>query len=197
MKTQAFLILILIAFFAVGGYFLYQNKTITQPTPMVDNTVKPDLEMANWKTYTNTDRKFSLKYPQQFTLKVNDASANDTAYKNEVGNAGLVQLWFYTTEDGVEKYSGYSINLFTSSNKTLAKQFPNKSLEPLSDKHGADEAAFYNFKSDQPGTMNENFTQQYFKVEDTFFVILPTLQDFSATDRIWNYPVLETLQFTN
>jgi len=171
------------------------NKAMDIFKKMV-STFKFTDQTANWKTYINTDDKFSLKYPQQFTLKVDHASAADMAYKND-GNSGLYQLWFYITEEGVEKYSGYSIDLYTSSNKTLAEQFPDKSLVPLSDNHGADEAAGVSFKSNEPGSRNENFTQQYFRVKDTFFVILPTLQDASTTDKIWNYPVLETLHFAN
>lgn len=176
---------------------IQQNKPVAAlvsqtPTP----SPSPKDETANWKTYTNTDYNFSLKYPQKFTLKVDHTSAKKIGYQ-EGGRSGLYQLWFYITEDGVEKYSGYSVDLYTSPNKTLAEQFSNLSLKPLSNNHGADEVAGVDYKSNEPGSRNENFTIWYFRVKNTFFVITPILQDSSATDKIWNYPVLETLNFAN
>lgn len=201
--TPIILGVLIILGLGAGMYYFSSKQTVNQQnnpaavvasqTPTPSPTLKD--EAVDWKIYTNTDNNFSLKYPKQFTLKVNHTLAKDMAYRNEVGNAGLYQLWFYATEEGAEKFSGYSIDLYTSSNKTLAEQFPNKSLELLSGNYGADEAGSVNFKSNEPGTINENFTIQYFRVKDTFFVITPILQDVSATDKIWNYPVLKTLYF--
>ena len=65
------LIVILIAL-AVGGYLVYQNqsksvspvKTDTSPAPTgATETANPDSIGANWKTYTNTQHGYSLKYP--------------------------------------------------------------------------------------------------------------------------------------
>lgn len=194
--NQKVLLLIIVLAVAFGGYFVYQQQT--KSTPVTQTVTQPTLsdETANWKTYTNSDYNFSLKYPKQFTLEVKSYPGKSANYEND-RQFGLYRLVFYVTEDGVKGYSYYTISLHTSSNKTLAEQFPDKSLKPLNDNHGADEAAVSNFKSNEPGSRDENFTQQFFRVKDTVFEILPGLQEFTAADKIWNYPVLETLKFTD
>ncbi len=60
---------------AVGGYLLGANKSKPQPATQI--SVTPSLSpvptvdpIATWKTYTNTQSGFELKYPQKF-LPVN------------------------------------------------------------------------------------------------------------------------------
>ncbi len=84
------LIVILVALIAgAGGLLVYQkSKPATTPEPItqqpspspipdaspvptgVDETTNPDLIGANWKTYTNMEFGYSLKYPSTWTYKV-------------------------------------------------------------------------------------------------------------------------------
>lgn len=76
------LIVILIAL-AVGGYLLYQKQvkpvvipqTVIQPTsvPVISPVASDSAETANWKTYTNTDGKYLIKYPSDYLLEETDS----------------------------------------------------------------------------------------------------------------------------
>lgn len=80
------LIVILIAL-AVGGYFVYQNQTkpvvsqpITQssPIPVTSPTATNPADMANWKTYISIDGKYSIQYPEDYTIEeTNSVSTAD------------------------------------------------------------------------------------------------------------------------
>ncbi len=74
------IILILVAIFgaAAGGYFLYTSlrgvppkagdaaiSTASNPTSKPESTSSAD--MTNWKTYTDTNNGFSLKYPPNWS----------------------------------------------------------------------------------------------------------------------------------
>lgn len=48
------------------------QPTISQPSP----SPTPD-ETANWKTYTNNDGKYSIKYPIDFSLHINEIHVGD------------------------------------------------------------------------------------------------------------------------
>jgi len=75
------LIVILIAV-AVGGYLLYQEQTkpvvvpqtISQssPSPVVSPVASSSAEIANWKTYTNIQDGYSMKYRQDFVVTNRD-----------------------------------------------------------------------------------------------------------------------------
>lgn len=75
------LIVLLIAL-TVVGYLLYQNQTkpavsrsVAQPSPSpVATPVASDsAEITNWKTYTNTDGRYSIKYSNDYSLKEIDS----------------------------------------------------------------------------------------------------------------------------
>lgn len=77
------LIVVLIATLAIGGYLIYsqqakptpppQQTTQPSPTPPVTPTPNGVGETANWKTYTNTDGKYSIKYPPSYYLEETDS----------------------------------------------------------------------------------------------------------------------------
>ena len=57
------LIILLFILVTLGGYLIYQNQfkaTPAQPTPQ---PTADQVETANWKTYTNNELGFSIKYP--------------------------------------------------------------------------------------------------------------------------------------
>jgi len=62
------LIVLIIAILGVAGYFSYKIykspiQPATQPTTSLVPSATPDIT-ANWKTYTNNQYGFELKYPQ-------------------------------------------------------------------------------------------------------------------------------------
>lgn len=84
-----FFILLAGAFMCLGalGYWFYQTKTINRPEPSPEASVSPSPEQstspevsfypgvspqpqipADWRTYTNTEYRFELKYPKDYIL---------------------------------------------------------------------------------------------------------------------------------
>lgn len=80
-------IIVLLLVIGAGGYFLYQKQVnkpvatqVSYPTPSPTSD-----ETANWKTYTNTQYGYSIKYPPTIAFKsdrfylVGDDNRKDTA----------------------------------------------------------------------------------------------------------------------
>ncbi len=73
---------------AIIGYLLFQNsqlqQKLTSPQPpdvvLLDQKPTEPAETANWRTYTNNDYGFSLKYPQELSLKTDDMSSRIVHY---------------------------------------------------------------------------------------------------------------------
>lgn len=73
-------IVVLIATLAVGGYLIYklprnvvvpqapQTTSAPSPTPSPSPAPTGIDETTNWKTYTNTGYRFSLRYPQDYNF---------------------------------------------------------------------------------------------------------------------------------
>jgi len=62
--------LLLTILVAAGGYFFYQSKTKpVQNTSNPQDSTQPQIkdETANWKTYTNSEYKYSFKYPPEYS----------------------------------------------------------------------------------------------------------------------------------
>ena len=189
--SKIFIIIVLFGLLLVVGviyYKLNQSKTPSSTTP---STQTSTINTTGWKTYTNNDFHFSLKYPPQFTLKVDNypASADDPKT--------VINLWFHNTENGKDVYSGYNFDAHTASGKTLSQEFPkgfyiyemdNVKIQPVSETHGADEAGVVPLK--------EWSDAKFYRVNDTFFEVTPIIQDRTATDVIWNYPIIDTLSFS-
>jgi len=88
---------------AVVGYFLgsNKNKTAKVSAPQITSTPTPTPDpTANWKTYTNTDYNFSIKYPD--TFKIDDNSANFPPIAIYLRNAAEQQ-----TGEGGGKFNPY------------------------------------------------------------------------------------------
>lgn len=184
------LIIISVAALAIliGGYLIYSGKInldkLLLPPPPIYTT---KYETANWKTYTNKDYSFFFKYPAQFTLKED--------IKIQQDSKTIYTLLFYTED---QKYSGYSVQIHKAPKKTILQEFPQEfrqqalsiPIKALSNTQGADEAA--RAENTQDGYKSEI---RYFRVGDNFFVIGPIYQDSNSDDKIWNYPVLETVVF--
>lgn len=91
---QVILILVIVVVAIGGAYYFgtFKNKSdlsIAVPTstpvasnqPIANSTVKPSTDSTvNWKTYTDPDRTYSIKYPPSWTtkLKCNGGIPNDT-----------------------------------------------------------------------------------------------------------------------
>ena len=70
------LIVFLIAILAVGGYFVYQNKTkpVPQNQPVTSQSTPTPAsdETANWKTYKDSETGFSFKYPGETNVEIDN-----------------------------------------------------------------------------------------------------------------------------
>ncbi len=167
-----------------GSFYKTFNKILST----FKFTDQNQADTFNWKTYTNTKWSFSFKYPSQFTLK------EDKSESIQYPSGTRYSLWFYITEDGKERFSGYSVTIHSAPGKTLLQAYPQEArqqaqsvpIKLIANKYGAGEAA--SATDNQYGTL-------YFRVKDNFFEINPIYQDSTANDKIWNYPVLDTLKF--
>jgi len=88
MKQKGFapIIILVLITLAVTGYFGYKNywpkpQTLTTPTPIADQA--PNGNLANWKTYTNQEFGFSIKYPSDYSL--HDDGPNEVEQQKEKG----------------------------------------------------------------------------------------------------------------
>lgn len=87
----------------------YQTQPIISPIPTTYQSPVPTIDpTANWKTYTNSEYKYQLKYPNDWSVKEN--SGQDT-----VGNQVQNTTFYSPTKDyalvfGVRK-SGETINI--------------------------------------------------------------------------------------
>ena len=75
-KGLAPILIVLLIALGIGGYLIYTNysNNFTKPAKYVQITPTPTestsiAETANWKTYTNNEYKFSLKYPPEYAVK--------------------------------------------------------------------------------------------------------------------------------
>lgn len=92
-KTPWILISLIVTLLGVSSYFGYQNYQLRrqlvgqQPTPSstvianspmpTGSTVTATDPTANWKTYTNTEYNFTIKYPSDAKLRVSQSESND------------------------------------------------------------------------------------------------------------------------
>lgn len=67
-KGLAPILIVILVVLIVGGYFVYSNYSTNQTQPEPTETPNPD-ETAGWQTYINTEYKYSLKYPQGWTVE--------------------------------------------------------------------------------------------------------------------------------
>jgi len=122
------LIVILIVAVAIGGYLLWtQNRlSFPQPTPLPAPTLNPT---ADWKTYTNTNFNYSVKYPPYFNIRslfpdrYPDVSISPIIdiYSNE--NLKTVTIESDSTKDdslGLEDYVSGVISQLNAANKDSA-----------------------------------------------------------------------------
>lgn len=97
--------LILIAASSLGTYFVVKSQLISKvpaPTPLPQITPSPTPDVTAWKTYTNTKRGYTFKYPENVKL-------------TEEGNADVLtdpvtlSLWGPTQKANTELYDGLSL----------------------------------------------------------------------------------------
>ncbi len=105
------LIIVLIAFLGVGGYFVYTNYLNNPYKPPVQNTVD---ETTSWKVYTNTKAGFEVKYPERYTepytLKGTQGGGRKvTSKEDDLGitwgdtSTGVFTIEFYPFDGSVEE----------------------------------------------------------------------------------------------
>jgi|SRR3989344_787409 len=83
MDRKIVLVIVVIILVGIGGYFIFVNKsgqTLQQPTPISQD------ETANWKTYSNSQYGFEIKYPPGWnfeTIPSHDAAGKVIATQSD------------------------------------------------------------------------------------------------------------------
>lgn len=143
------LIVLLIAVLGVGGYFVYTSlrggvadvaispSGIPAITTVPTSSSNPD-ETANWKTYTDTKQKFSIKYPPAWTVFPNIVGGIIPGFDGTIINSAnkLEPHGEILAEEG---QAGISINVVGTdklTNETLLNYHKRKFSSP--DKGGND-----------------------------------------------------------
>lgn len=116
------IIVILLILFGAGGTYLTLNSK-PKPAPIVSkevptSTPTPTDETTTWKTYTNKDYSFSLKYPSEFQY-INENPNNSVLILNE--NFKAAQISFSNSNSGLS-----SSIIFWSTNQQKAIENLNK-----------------------------------------------------------------------
>lgn len=79
------LIVLILTILGVGGMYAYKNFFVKvpepTPTPIATPESTPD-PTADWETYTNTKRGYSMRYPTDWTVK--EVSENRPEFKDKV-----------------------------------------------------------------------------------------------------------------
>jgi type II secretory pathway pseudopilin PulG len=79
---EILLLLILVALVSFSGYYVYNSQKKTSKTydavnSVSNNTPKAADPTVNWKTFSSTDGKFSVKYPDTWVTGSNQANCSD------------------------------------------------------------------------------------------------------------------------
>lgn len=105
---------------------------------------------ANWKTYSNTDYHFSIKYPSTLSVKVEKDSTPTTNCHNESVQSVYNNMKFTTGHlvQGMEDYWGFGVIVTPTNGRTITNEFEGcKSMDATihvvsnTNTAGADEAA--------------------------------------------------------
>lgn len=97
-------IVLLVAAVAIGGYLIYSGKanlnqqTSSTPTTTPASTTNSN-ETVDWKIYTSTDHKFSIKYP-------NEAKISEWTKASEGEDAVILSITGSTQYQGTEFHDG-------------------------------------------------------------------------------------------
>lgn len=105
------LLIIIILAALVGGYLVYQNQTKPTSQPVPQTTPSPsdaspatgaggtsgapngDAETTNWKVYTNTEYKYSFRYPPEWNVYEPALHRDFEAYQGTAkGDPGFITL---------------------------------------------------------------------------------------------------------
>lgn len=95
-NTSLFLIGIILLLASLGsfGIFAYQNYFTQKPLPTVSPTPPtstPD-ETANWKTYTNSQAGFSIKYPADVFVYQGNPQQESQFWSNKINGGAPLEL---------------------------------------------------------------------------------------------------------
>ena len=108
------IISLIVVVLAAAGFFgwnyLYNNKPVVAPavtptvstkvtksiTPSITPTATSSISTADWKTYTNTNYGYSIKYPSNYYVAYYD----DTAKTYKFATSGVTQVVIYSPNDG-------------------------------------------------------------------------------------------------
>lgn len=126
------IVIILTLVGVVGAYYLgglNKSKTnVIQPNTQPQITEKPSTATpnttpnvtANWKTYTNTKYLYTFQYPQQYSVKNNNAEGYDnnisTSFSLDVFNPSKEPSLVFAVyiEEPNTDFATYANNLFTT-----------------------------------------------------------------------------------
>lgn len=70
------LIIFIMIALTLNIYFLWQINKNKNSKIDIETPVKSDTDVTNWKSYQNTEAKFSVKYPTNWTLEILSADTN-------------------------------------------------------------------------------------------------------------------------
>lgn len=113
------LVIIILIALAVGGYLLYQKQlkpaVISQPSP-TPTPVASD-QFADWKTYTNAQAGFQIRYPSFYQLIKEDSNSASFGFKDTVGNGPFEYL--VITKDLLIDYRSLVVCTNTTNNPDI------------------------------------------------------------------------------
>ena len=99
------LVLVGIVILALGAYFVWQKNLSGTTAPPVASQPVPD-ETANWKTYTNTQYGFEVKYPPDWKI-AETKSSSEVHIKSPSNNQPDISIF---VPDGIRVPSGCPFN---------------------------------------------------------------------------------------
>jgi hypothetical protein len=110
---------IVLVLIAVGGYFLWSKKAkapvVAQTNTPVTSTPTQAGDMANWKTYTNTQYGFEFQYPADWNLPLNK-NPHDGLGSIELGcpKEDVLDTETCPLNIGIWQSGSYEISMFDS-----------------------------------------------------------------------------------
>lgn len=182
-------VIILAIALSAGAFVLSKNqasKTTEVATPTIAPTATPTPTpnpTASWKTYVNTEGDYSIKYPSDFTLHVNEAHVFETNTYKPTAN----HLELDSDKSGVIPYITIS---FSGSSSATFQDFINQQV-------GSDQSPSYKTTTidvydnipSAAGTQTAAFSQH----NNKFYVI--TIEN--TADKTFPNMFLSTFKFTD
>lgn len=201
------LLVVLVAAVAAGGYFLGTQRgglpTIFQspmlsPTPLSSEVLTKEGDpTTNWKTYTNTERKFTFRYPGSLSLR-SDSTDEFTGFLDKSNKNYHYQLVLIANENP----QNFDLEVFAEKNKPVPDDRTNVS-------YGKTQINNYDAlleRSELPclgiceGIKTGKAYKVFIKGEKivvSFLIDTNKPGGTTAVDELWIHQILSTLKFTD